>query len=187
MSTLTAEQQEKIRCFLNDRHIVAGLGNEEEACSIAAINLALTGRLTDEIPSCMSEVIGKWIIGVQDSMPDELRNSDEWRELLPLAAGSGRQYERERAAIILDWMWSTALPQLQPLADSFGFGKEWLAMTTEKTGQAAMAAWEAAWEEEGEAARAAYWNAVDPVSVLRRLIEVGDQYFTRKYTRKAKQ
>jgi hypothetical protein len=68
----------------------SGLGTEESACSIAAINLALTGELTDDIPDCMSEVIGRWIIPTQDAMPAELRNSPRWKSLLPLAAGTGQ-------------------------------------------------------------------------------------------------
>ena len=49
MSTLTIEQTEAIRAFLVGREIPAGLGTKESACSIAAINLALSGKLTDDI------------------------------------------------------------------------------------------------------------------------------------------
>ena len=104
---LTTEQQTAIADRLASMHLPSGLGDEENACSIAAINLALTGELTDDIPSCMSEVIGQWIIKIQDSMPDEMRNSLEWKLLLPLAAGTGREKEKERLQIILDWMWGT--------------------------------------------------------------------------------
>src|SRR5690606_14402171 len=97
-----------------------GLGSRERACSIAAINLALSGDLTDDIPECMSPTIGRWIIQVQDTMPAEIRNSAEWRGLLPLAAGTGREHEEERRAVILDWMWGTVLPSLQGLADERG-------------------------------------------------------------------
>jgi len=75
MSTITLEQQQAIAAKLASMHLPSGLGDEEAACSIAAINLALSGKLTDEIPDCMSEVIGKWIIRIQDSMPDDMRNS----------------------------------------------------------------------------------------------------------------
>jgi hypothetical protein len=156
MSTITTEQQEAIAAFLNDRHIPAGLGTEEEACSIAAINLALTGTLNDTVPDCMSEVIGRWIIGAQDAMPDEMRNSAEWRELLPLAAGTGRENEKERLDIILDWMWGTVLPSLQPLADEKGFGPQWSAMCTERTSEAARSAASAAYAYSYAYAAAAY-------------------------------
>jgi hypothetical protein len=125
-------------------HLPSGLGDEHSACSIAAINLALSGKLTDEIPYCMSRVIGQWIIVVQDSMPGEVRNSAKWKSLLPLAAGTGRGKERERLDIILEWMWGTVLPSLQPLANRQGFGKQWQQMTTERTAESARAAANAA-------------------------------------------
>ena len=164
MATITQEQEQAIRDYLAGRHIPSGLGTEEEACSIASINLALTGKLTDKIPDCMSEVIGRWIIRIQDAMPDEMRNSDKWRSLLPLAAGTGRDLEQERLAIIMDWLWVTVLPQLQPLADERGFGEAWRTMTEQRTPAAAYAAY--------DAARSDFWQAVDPCGLLARLINV---------------
>ena len=140
MSTITIEQQQAIAEKLATMTLPSGLGDEHAACSIAAINLALSGKLTDDIPPCMSEVIGKWIIKVQDSMPDTMRNSERWKQLLPRAAGTGRAKEKERLAIILDWMWITVLPTIQPLADDRGFGTEWKRLTTERTEAAAAAA-----------------------------------------------
>ena len=136
-ATITKEQEQAIRDFLVGMDIPAGLGDEKSACSIAAINLALTGELTDAIPRCMSPVIGRWIIGVQDAMPHAVRNSDEWRGLLPLAAGTGRDHEKVRRDIVLDWMWGTVLPQLQPIADTHGFGSAWQQMTELRTAEAA--------------------------------------------------
>jgi hypothetical protein len=144
MSTITIEQQQAIAAKLAGMTLPSGLGDEEAACSIAAINLALSGKLTDDIPPCMSEVLGKWIISVQDAMPDTMRNSERWKQLLPLAAGTGRAKEKERLQIILDWMWGTVLPTLQPLADKHGFGREWQTMTAERTEAAAEAAADAA-------------------------------------------
>lgn len=154
MSTITQEQTAAIAAKLEGMALPQGLGDENAACSIAAINLALTGKLTDEIPACMSEVVGKWIIGVQDSMPHEMRNSARWKSLLPLAAGTGREREQERLALILDWMWGTVLPSVQPIAEAHNCGAEWLTMTTERSATAAKAAKAAAW-----AARAAAWAA----------------------------
>jgi hypothetical protein len=174
---LTNEQQTAIAEKLASMHLPAGLGNKENACSVAAINLALSGKLTDEIPACMSEVIGRWVIGVQDAMPDEMRNSAEWKSLLPLAAGTGRAEEKERLAIILDWMWGTVLPTLQPLADERGFGDVWRSMTTERTAEAAKAAKAAANAAADAAAQAAKaaagqdsWETFDPCGFLDRLI-----------------
>ena len=173
MSTITIEQEHAIAAKLASMTLPSGLGTVEAACSIAAINLALTGKLTDDIPPCMSDVIGKWIIKVQDSMPEEMRNSARWKSLLPLAAGTGRVKEKERLDIILEWMWGTVLPSIQPIADTQGFGTEWKRMTTECTKAAAQAAAarasEQAWAAEtaAEAARAAS-RAAEAAAVLAR-------------------
>jgi hypothetical protein len=163
MSTLTAEQIDaitaKVACMAN---IPSGVGTKEAACSVAAINLALDGRLTDEIPACMSPAIGRWMIGVQDAMPAEMRNSAAWRALIPLAAGTGRNHEAARLAIVMDWMWGTVSPQLQGIAESGGFGVEWRGMGETRT------AW-AAW-----AAGAKFWNAVSPTDLLAQLIAVSE-------------
>lgn len=111
----------------------------------------------------MSQVIGHWIIGVQDAMPLDRINSQRWRDLLPRAAGTGRDYEQQRLEIILDWMWGTVLPTLQPIADDSGIGYAWRKMTTERTAEAA--------REAAEAAVGA-WDTTDPESLLERLIAV---------------
>ena len=103
----TGEAAERLIHYLDTHRIPSGLGTKESACSLAAINLALTGELTDEIPDCMSEVVGRWVIRVQDAMPDQIRNSPEWKAALVDAAGTGRGHEAERSALILDWMWET--------------------------------------------------------------------------------
>ena len=146
--------QKTVAEFLRDKTLVSGLGTDESPCSIAAINLALTGELTDSVPECMSAVIGNTIIVLQDAMPDAMRNSDTWRTLLPLAAGSGRQHEAQRLTVLLDWLWSVALPQVQPVADANGFGGEWAYMCREKSAVSAKAA-----EEAAERAAVAAWAA----------------------------
>jgi hypothetical protein len=157
---------QKIADVVNRMHLPSGLGDKENACSIAAINLALTGELTDKIPDCMSKVIGRWIIVTQDAMPDAMRNSVEWKRLLPLAAGTGREHEKERLRVLLAHMWEVSLPLIQPVADARRFGDKWRTMTTEKTAAAAEAAREARAEQSvareaaraaAEAARTAQW------------------------------
>jgi hypothetical protein len=140
---LTTEQRAKIEALVQQMWLTKGVGTRENACSVAAINLALTGELTDEIPDCMSEVTGKWIIGIQDRMPSEMRNSSEWKRLLPLAAGTGRTKEPERLSIVMDWMWESLKP-VQPFADANGFGEKWAKMCIEKSIDAAYAAYAAA-------------------------------------------
>ena len=141
-ATWTAEADARLRAYLarNGYIIPVGLGNEDAACSMAAINLALTGVLSDDTPACMSAVVGKWILRAQDVMPDSLRNGAEWRELLPLAAGTGRTYEQERLTLLLDWMWGTALPVVQPLADAGGCGDKWRELCEERSIDAARVA-----------------------------------------------
>lgn len=137
---LTETDRNKIAELLKSHEIIAGLGTSEASCSLGYINLALRGWLIDDIPDCMSPMIGRWIIDVQDAMPHAMRNSPEWREALPFAAGTGRDYEPERLQVILDWMWETVLSALQPLADKEGFGDAWRRMCEERTEVAALSA-----------------------------------------------
>jgi hypothetical protein len=115
--TFTQEHRAKLEEYLATHTLPSGLGAKESACSIAAINLALSGELTDEIPDCMSDVLGRAAIALQDAMPGEMRNSERYKALLPEMAGTGRKHEQERLAILLDWMWSVVLPKLQPFAE----------------------------------------------------------------------
>ena len=121
--------------------IPAGIGTEEAACSVTAINLALGGGLTDTIPPCMSAAIGHWIITVQDAMPRGVRNAPEWRALLPDAAASGREptAEHRRLRLVMSWMWG-ALEQATQLAVDAGYGSDWEAMLDKRTADAAEAA-----------------------------------------------
>lgn len=186
-TTITPEQQAAIATYLEGRHIAAGLGTKEEPCSIAAINLALSGQLTDEIPGCMSVVIGGWIIGVQDAMPDKMRNGKAWRRLLPLAAGTGRQHEAKRLDIILDWVWETVFPTLHPQADfsaqhrqSKAAAEIWSAEVAETAARWGAEAAEAAatwaaknagtWAANVGKNNAATWELFDPPALLEKLI-----------------
>ena len=113
--------------YLGTHNIAHGLGTEESACSVAAINLALTGKVNDEVPACMSEVIGNLITHIQDAMPRALRNSLEWKTLLPVAAGTGRDEDTEgrRFEVALEWMWDTVLPSLMPIVEKHGLDADW--------------------------------------------------------------
>lgn len=143
MTTWTAARAEKLAAYLASHHLPRGIGTKKAACSVAAINLAINGRLTDDVPACMSEVVGRWVIVTQDAMSDEGRNSDGWKSLLPLAAGTGRKRESERLTIVRDAMWE-ALAWVQPRADKGGYGAEWATMLRERTRDAARAATSAA-------------------------------------------
>ena len=202
MLTLSQKELDDIAVILAPMVLPKGLGTRENACSIAAINLALNGKLSDGIPDCMSPVIGKWIIRVQDEMPQDMRNSREWKYLLPFAAGTGREHEKQRIAMIIDWMWVECLPQIQPLADKSGFGDEWRDMCRLKTPESARLAKRAAAayasaclptlpmplpmpmslpmplpmplhaSAAAYAASADFWEKADPIQLLRKLIAV---------------
>ena len=126
MSTLTNEEQKKIADFLKDAKLSKGLGDPASTCSLGAINLALSDNLTDKIPDCMSDVIGRWIIAVQDAMPYKIRNTRKWKNLLPLAAGTGRiaEDEEKRLKALIDHIYSL-YKEYQDFANTAGFGTEW--------------------------------------------------------------
>ncbi len=140
MTDYTTDHRLNLEAYLATHTLPKGLGNKQSACTLAAINLAMSGKLTDDIPACMSEVLGRAAIGLQDAMPTEMRNSLRYKALIPDMPGTGRAQEQERLAILMDWMWSVVLPHLQPIADGNGFGAEWQSMCREKTAAAADAA-----------------------------------------------
>ena len=176
----TPEAQHKLKEYLDTHDLPAGLGTEESACSIAAINLAMTGELTDDIPKCMSEVLGRSTIHLQDAMPEEMRNSKRYKEWLPKAAGTGRDREHERADVLLEWMWSVVLPELQPLADNNGFGTEWQKMCRERTPYACADAYAAA-----RAAAAYAADAADAAAAARAADAAAATYAARAAARAA--
>src|SRR5690606_21945748 len=115
-------------------HLAEGIGTRTVPCTIAAINLALTGDHSDRPHPCMSEIIRRWVIAVQDAMPPTLRDSPEWREAASRIPGtaSDTAVENRRKRILWDWMWG-GLAMIQDLADESGFGPEWHRMLTERT------------------------------------------------------
>lgn len=142
-STLTPEQIAKLHEMLSiDRHphLARGLGTVAEPCTLAAVNLALTGVLTDNIPSCMSLRIGRFLVRVQDACPADLgRDHPRWRAAMVSCVGSGRDAAREavRARLMVEWVWRKVLPVRQAQADASGFGPAWAAMCTATGGRAA--------------------------------------------------
>ena len=71
--------------------------------------------MTEYIPDCMSEVIGKWIIAIEHVMPLCISSSSEWRELLLLAAKSDRDSEGDKVEMIMSWMWDNISQESQEL------------------------------------------------------------------------
>lgn len=110
--SFTKQDRERVARFLSKTTLSQGVGSPDSPCSIAAINLALTGRLTDERPPCMSPVIYHFAVEAQDSASHAMRNSREWKALLPWAAGSLDEdaVELERLEIVRGWLWDVVLP-----------------------------------------------------------------------------
>jgi hypothetical protein len=177
----TTENRTKLEVYLATHSLPSGLGDEESACTLAAINLAITGKLTDVTPSCMSLVLGRTTIRMQDRMPDQMRNSKRYKRLIPDMPGTGRERETERLAVLMDWMWTVVLPQLQPLADNHGFGSAWKNMCEVKTPEAAADAADAAEAAADYVARAAE-AAADYVA---RAAEAAADYVARAAARAA--
>jgi hypothetical protein len=199
MTDYTTDHRINLETYLASHVLSCGLGKEESACTLAAINLAMSGRLTDAIPVCMSAVLGKAAIDLQDAMPNEMRNSQRYKSIIPDMPGTGRALEQERLSIMLDWMWSVVLPQIQPIADNGGFGVEWRLMCHDRTADAAARAaaraadarayaaayaavdaaahYAASYDARAyaadarayAAARADFWTAIDPIGVLERM------------------
>lgn len=135
MSTITQEQQDKIAEVVNGMNLSAGLGDEKSACSIAAINLALIGELTDNIPKCMSEALGRWIIRIQDALLFQIRNSKEWKSLLPLAAGTGNNASKNEKVIKLldEWVWNIVTEYTAEWMTQSDIAEDWKKVLNEKT------------------------------------------------------
>ena len=152
-SSLSAAEAKRISDLLARPGLVLseGKGDLRSPCSMAAINLALTGKLTDDTPLCMSEVIGMWVLHTQDEIPPALRNSGEWRALLPISAGTGRDPSAERARLdaVIEWMWPS-MAVAQQAADKFGFGTEWREQRTLRSAKAAAASADHAALEHGD-------------------------------------
>lgn len=191
MIAIDKPQIEAIRAVLADKQLRHGVGDFDSMCSVAAMNIGLTGRAMDRCPECMSKVIHSWVIAVQDAMPVEMINSPEWKSLLPFAAGTGtgNGHEKERADLAMNWLWAVVLPSIQHVADVGGFGPQWSAMCIEKTESAAYAAAYAtdaaayATAYAAYAARAAayatdaatdatFWQTISPAALLREMILV---------------
>ena len=125
----TPEAEERLRAYLaRPGYIIPrGTGTKEAASSMAAIYMALTGKLANRSPQCMSYVIGRWIELVQDEISQKMRNDATWRTLLPFAARTDRESgcERNRLDIVVKWMWETILPSLDPVAEKYDIGNIW--------------------------------------------------------------
>ena len=134
-TTWTTGAQARLTSYLQTHKLKSEPGSRQMPCSIQAINIALSGKPSTVVPECMSEVLGSFIITIQDAIPNELLNSPEWKQMLPQAAGTHRDLERERSQAITDWMWDRVLPQVTPVLGDPAFTKPWETMLKYRTRQ----------------------------------------------------
>jgi hypothetical protein len=76
--------QSLVASFVTGATLGQGLNNSKTPCTIAAINLTLSGRFTDDCPHCMSPELCDFVVILQDSLSHECRNSPEWKSIIPL-------------------------------------------------------------------------------------------------------
>jgi hypothetical protein len=82
-------------------------------------------RMASGDPETTSLVIGHWIGYFEIDLPSSIAQSKRWQDLMPFAAGTGRELETERLAMIFDWVWDVVMPIFQPVANRVGFGPQW--------------------------------------------------------------
>ena len=135
----TDAMAEQLSDFLETHDLGVGLGMPEQPCSIAAVQMVLSGLRTDILPTCMSEVAGIYVRIIQDSVPDSVRNSTDWYDALIDIAGSGRDPDAEnvRLGLLLDWLYEDVLPLVQARADAGGYGLAWDELCAHRTSDAA--------------------------------------------------
>ena len=109
-------------------YIPSGLGTDENPCTIAMIHIAYNGELSDEVLECTSDVIAMFAMRIQDLMSWGLRNSKEWREIIPLIPATGKDMEQERLAVLRNWIFEEILPLVDEKAAADGHIAEWLKM-----------------------------------------------------------
>ena len=131
----TSQAHARLTDYLQTHRLKSEPGSTQTPCSIQAINIALRGTPSTVVPQCMSEVLGNFIMTIQDAIPNELLNGPEWKRMLPQAAGTQRDLERERSQAITDWMWNKVLPQVAPVLETPEFRKPWDRMLKSRTRQ----------------------------------------------------
>jgi hypothetical protein len=91
--------QSQVASFVTNTTLGQGLDDSQTPCTIAAINLTLSGRFTDDCPRCMSQELCDFVIILQDSLSHESRNSPEWKSVIPLLLNTKDQNEKIKSRI----------------------------------------------------------------------------------------
>lgn len=89
MTTNYETEKALYTAFLKDLRLVAGVGNLKagEACTESALQLALTGKLTDDRHPCVDPLIHKWVMNVQDRLDNATLNGP-WKDIAPMVVGT---------------------------------------------------------------------------------------------------
>ena len=132
---LTPEARERLQNYLGCHQLYAGIGDYHNTCSLGAVNLALGNGVTDQTPTCMSEVISSWIRIIQDVIPSSVLNSDEWKKALVASVNTGNNpaAENRRIELIIKWIWEQVLPSIKHIASQEDFGPTWAYICADRT------------------------------------------------------
>lgn len=131
---ITPEQKQKYDALLAKMPALAGMiGLLDGQYSLISAYVALEGVITGDVPAFMSLPIGKWIVAIQDAMPPDIRDSERWRLLLFLAGETGRGYEKERNAVLMQWMWESVLPNVGGIIERYDMRADWSRMLSRRT------------------------------------------------------
>lgn len=141
---ITEDTRASLRAALLDETIHLGMGVgtlDDERCTMAAINLVLTGVLDDGGHPCVSEAIRYWVIRIQDVIPDWIRNGVAWRTAAVGIAGSAAppDVELARVQMLLTWMWDRLADPAVLAGVPVGIRPAWDVMLRERTAAAATA------------------------------------------------
>ena len=84
--------------------LVHGVGNPVDgtACTESALQLALTGKLTDDLHPCVDPAVHRWVIRTQDRLDDKTLNGP-WKDLAPRIVGTAGVHDR--LGKIMETMW----------------------------------------------------------------------------------
>lgn len=151
----------------------------------------------------MSPVMWAFAREAQRLMPEELAASPAWARAVSGVIGSlSPDDEQKRTNLVVEWLWVTVMPRVQPHADRHGFGPSWSLMTEQRTWRQAEATSHYLDDIDFPAAKLAYaasyvfpvaepataefvaeiadmatqiidgWSAFDPAALLQRLVDV---------------
>ena len=97
------EDQQKVQDLLDAHpHLSRGVGTEDEPCTIAAVNMALTSKLTDNLHPCVSPIIRSWVMVTQDAMPDAAATAARYATDAARAADADYWQRRDPAGLLAE-------------------------------------------------------------------------------------